>query len=86
MNANDFFATFGDHAANLYGRWQDEREYEDFADYVANIKREVEALGGVFVSATSRPFHITFELDGKRYKIKVTSRTVSMVEMIRRAA
>lgn len=46
---------------NLYGRWQDEKKYEDFEDYIACIKKVVPA-GCSFVSMTKKPFQIVFAI------------------------
>ena len=39
---------------NLYGRWQDEKEYEDIADYLATIQKLIPQA----YSITKRPFGI----------------------------
>jgi hypothetical protein len=47
----------------LHGRWQDEKEYENFADYIVAAKERCEDLGFKFVSLTKRPFALTFVAD-----------------------
>ena len=48
---------------NLYGRWLDEREYEDFADYEAVMKKTVGNVKGVtFVKGNKRPFGFTIQI------------------------
>ena len=48
---------------NLYGRWLDEREYEDFADYEAVMKKAVGEIKGVtFVKGNKRPFGFTIQI------------------------
>ena len=43
--------TLGDSLCSLYYRWQEEKEYEDFADYRNVMKKKVEAMPGfAFVS------------------------------------
>lgn len=59
----------------LYGRWQDEKEYEDIKDYGVNIKKEVEAVGGEFIKMNKKPFGFTFKLADATYQIKVTSKS-----------
>jgi len=55
----------------LYGRWQDEKEYEDWKDYQEHFKKTFNAMkelakakNAVFVKATKRPFGITFDFEG----------------------
>ena len=44
----------------LKDRWQDEREYEDFADYIQKVKEFVEEKGFTFVKMT-KGFKITIK-------------------------
>jgi len=44
----------------LYDRWQDEKEYEDFADYIEHAKEFIEEYGLVFVKMT-KGFKITMK-------------------------
>lgn len=48
--------------AVLYCRWQDEQEYEDFADYAEAMKTKLAELRPdfVWVGATKRPFGFKF--------------------------
>lgn len=48
----------------LWERWQDEKEYEDFADYQNVMKSAVEQEGGKFLKMTKRPWYVEFELQG----------------------
>lgn len=61
----------------LYGRWQDEKEYEDFEDY----KKHFAKMSGFTVtSAKKSPFSFTFSVPGfpaATYEIKVTARSVA---------
>ena len=52
----------------LYGRWQDEKEYEDFGDYAKAIQIEV---GSIFVKATKRPFGFIVDIPGFPYKVQI---------------
>lgn len=48
---------------DLYGRWLDEREYEDFNDYQDAASRIVSNMGLEFkVKLTRRPFGIKFRV------------------------
>lgn len=58
----------------LYARWQDEREYEDIADYGLAIAKQLPS-GFTLLKATKRPFGFRFSLDtmpGAIYAIEVT--------------
>jgi len=39
-----------------WGRWQDEREYEDIKDYAQLFTKAIEKSGFQFVKMTKRPF------------------------------
>lgn len=56
----------------LEGRWQDEHEYEDFKEYIANIKT-VLPEGAVFVSLTKKPFKLIYVHNGQRNVVTVTA-------------
>ena len=58
----------------LHSRWLDEREYEDFNDYIAKFKeivaRHPEA---VFVTASKRPFGFTYKAYGVKIRVSATT-------------
>lgn len=54
---------------NLHGRWQDEKDHEDWADYAKAMKKAITGQGGTFVKARKRPFSLTYELEGATYQI-----------------
>ena len=65
----------------FYSRWQDEKEYEDFQDYVDGVKKsfekvvkEVPMKNAVFVSMTKRPFKIVFDFEGWKVSFIVTAK------------
>ena len=65
----------------LFGRWQDEKQYEDFKEYEAYFKKmfdqfikEVKMENAVFLKASKRPFGITFDFEGWRFDFTATSR------------
>jgi hypothetical protein len=60
---------------NLYNRWQDEREYEDFNDYVKPLQPIAAECGVEIVSMKKRPFSVVFTSDGKKFAAVVTSKT-----------
>jgi hypothetical protein len=57
-------------ATNLYFRWQDEHEYEDFAEYRAAMARNI-PQGAEILRMTSRPFVVTISIGGERWFIRV---------------
>jgi hypothetical protein len=68
----------------LWGRWQDEKEYEDFQDYVDHLNKVLEAMkkqtmttNAVFVKMQKRPFQFVFDFEGWRVSFKMTARQYS---------
>lgn len=59
---------------NLYGRWQDEKEYEDIKDYGEAIRPTLEAAGGELTRMSARPFGAYFVVDSYTYLASVTLR------------
>ena len=66
---NGLVTKYGTLLGNLWGRWQDEKEYEDWADYAKVMK---DAFGDMFVKATKRPFGVVLKIDGFPYQPKIT--------------
>ncbi len=64
-----FYHDIEELVANLWCRWQDEKAYEDIADYGKVIAKEVEAIGGVFGAMKKRPFGFTYKLGGAEYLV-----------------
>lgn len=66
---------------NLWCRWQDEKEYEDWADYEKVIKQTFEDIaqkvgvtGATFIKAVKRPMGAIFEYEGWSFQLKMSSR------------
>ncbi len=64
----------------LYWRWQDEKEYEDWNDYISVMKKKFETLivsnnmqNAVYFSCGKRPFGIRFDFEGFRVTLFVNS-------------
>lgn len=75
--ADTFFEAAAKTLGYLWGRWQDEKEYEDFANYILPIKKIAEQHAGVaIVKMTKRPFAVTFTAEGKTYIMDANSRSV----------
>jgi hypothetical protein len=50
--------------ANLYGRWLDERKYEDFKEYEEVIKKVFSKFGKI-VKISKSPFSVIIEAENK---------------------
>jgi len=57
---NDMFESNVDVLLYLKDRWQDEKDYEDFKNYISQVKKFVESKGFVFVKMT-KGFCITMK-------------------------
>lgn len=59
--------------SNLYDRWQDEKEYEDFNDYIAVMMKYM-PNGATLVKGTKRPFGVVVNYGGAtiHFALKVT--------------
>jgi len=70
--ANKIFEEMQEFLTQLYGRWQDEKEYEDFADYKAIVAKTFSEKYPVSdISLAKRPFAVTFTLADCVYVITV---------------
>lgn len=79
------FDAMRDRIVYLYGRWQDEKEYEDWKDFVTEMKKEIEAISMEkditlsVIGCNKRPFGITFSMPHEsnaylvRFKINSSS-------------
>lgn len=54
--------------SNLYGRWQDEKEYEDFAEYAKAMKKMVATTKIKFIKAAKRPFGFIVDTGGETHR------------------
>lgn len=86
--ANKFFEDSQNLVGNLYGRWQDEKEYEDINDYGKPVQKALEKIGGKLVSMHKKPFGFTYELGGYQYRVKYTAKEYSFgrVDQMKAAA
>ena len=64
----------------LRDRWQDEKEYEDFEAYAAEMKKLLPKAGLTFVGATKKPFGFKVKEGDTTYQVFVNSRTVGFQE------
>lgn len=78
----------GSRLAELRDRWQDEKNYEDFADYVAVMQAWIPA-DFKFVAGSKRPFGFTFEATFAEvtavYSMTADSRSVKWMRVSIRA-
>ena len=58
---------------NLFERWQDEHEYEDFRDYIKVMKTSIENVIGevTLLKGMERPFGIQFFKGNKLCKLYI---------------
>ena len=73
---NTMFASLTDFLSNLFGRWQDEREYEDIADYGKAIAAQLPE-GFKLIAMQKRPFGFKFGIGTDAvYKMTANSRSI----------
>lgn len=70
-------------AQSMYGlrqRWEDEKEYEDWAEYEKVLKGWAEAWGCEFVKGTKRPFGMKVKHNEAQlhYKLKLAAKSFSV--------
>jgi hypothetical protein len=75
--AEAFFHAAQKMLSYLWGRWQDEKEYEPIADYALPLKPIAAKAGVEIVKMTSRPFGCRFTVGPKVFTIRVTGREYS---------
>ena len=57
----------------LYWRWQDEKQYEDFNDYVGAMMKYMPS-GATLVKGSKRPFGVTINYGGQKVQISLKHR------------
>ena len=67
--------TLCQHLVNLSSRWQEEKEYENFADYAKNMANAVAGVIGEVTepAGTKRPFGLKFTKDSQRFHLFLKS-------------
>lgn len=68
---------------NLYGRWLDECQYEDIADYGKVLSASAAPFGLVITKMTKRPWGCQFHdpSTGAKYALKVSGSSASYVKV-----
>jgi len=77
--ADKIFVALKNTMFNLYGRWMDEREYENITEYQVVIDKKLVDFGVKIERMTKRPFGFTFILDGVTYQIKVGAKSYALI-------
>ena len=78
QRASDFFDELDKGImGNLYGRWLDEQEYEDIKDYQLPLNPIAQKFGVTITKMNKKPFGFNFTVDGRTYKLNVSSRSMS---------
>lgn len=52
----------------LYERWQDEKEFEDFNEYVVAMMKSMPE-GSTLIKGSKRPFGVTFKYGGSKVQV-----------------
>ena len=76
VSAGHFFDAVVDIASNLYGRWLDEKEYEEIDSYRAPFWDAAFTFGVEIIKMTKRPFGFHFSVDGRVYTLFVKNNAV----------
>ena len=63
---------------NLFDRWQDEKEYEDFKEYQKTAKDVIKLNGLKFHSLEKEPFELIFKDDDNVYYLKKVKNKISL--------
>ena len=67
---------------NLYTRWCDEKEYEDFNDYEKLLKsyfnKHLKKKGINFIKGIKSPFGALFIIEGYKFKLGINSKRISI--------
>jgi len=61
--------------SNLWGRWQDEKEYEDWRDYENAIRIAVPLHPHPIIKISKRPFGVTFALGKYHIQLYINANT-----------
>lgn len=73
---NQMLDDIANHAGYLWGRWQDEKAYEDFNDYIASMQKQMPE-GFTITGGSKRPFGFKFTIGTEaEYLLTVTARSV----------
>jgi hypothetical protein len=71
QKAIDLFHSVAQTVANLGGRWQDEKEYENIEDYKKALEPRATPFGATITKMSKRPFGFDFTVEGGTYSLRV---------------
>jgi len=74
-----FFDRCWEQVSYLHDRWQDEKEYEDWQDYIDSATKLVEKSGLEFIGLSKRPFKLTFQHGTRRHSIHIKASSASLL-------
>lgn len=78
----NFSKTSYDRLDYLAARWQDESAYEDFNEYIAEIRKVCATEGVKFIEASKRPFGFIFQKGDREFRLKVTAKAIVIKEQL----
>lgn len=80
---SDFLDKNADRIGELYHRWQDEKEYEDFCDYSVVFEKMVAAENGfAFITAKQAPFSFDFRVyNDTSFRIIAKARSLDLYQL-----
>lgn len=67
----------------LYSRWQDEKKYEDFNEYVKHAEKKLKEIepASAFVYLTDDPFELCYVYDGYSLIISVSEMDNDLINL-----
>lgn len=80
LRAQSIFAGVTDRLSYLYDRWQDEKEYEDFADYIEQMKK-LAPEGTRFIKGRQSPFGFDLQIGPEVWRFIATARAMKLQDM-----
>ena len=65
----------------FYDRWQDEKEFENFSDYVKSMEKIINAKGQEFLGLTQNPFKVSY-IDSKTQQTVILKPDATGIDVI----
>jgi len=63
----------------LRDRWQDEKEYEDFSEYIVPFQKPAADAGITLMGMSKSPFALKFTYEGVKYEMRATASQVKLM-------
>lgn len=73
----DWVEPYAELLAYLRDRWEDERGFEEWDDYVAEVRAAAARAGHGFVGLLQRPFRVELRVDGVLRWVIARERSIS---------